>query len=390
MHLSVIAKLLIFIVPLFAVSLSQATTTTLDELIPVLEHVVKLQTKFLAAKDVQVTRIDSGSALKKGSSGKRVLQLNTRLSELGFLNGKIDDQFSAETEAAVRAFQESVGLVVDNVVDHQTRFNLNLSEQEKIDILRAQFEDMERFFKSNQDQRFIVINIPAYTLRAYEGGKRVLESRVVVGSAARQTPLMKTNLTAIVFNPSWSPPKTILAKDIFRSGELQPKTVSRLGLKLVDAKGKTVDLDEAQVTTQSDLADGGYRFMQPPGDRNALGRLKFDLDNPHNVYLHDTNHRELFERQSRALSSGCIRVERFRELASWLTGKSVDELDKELLDRRTRRLNVDKVPVYTVYWTAEAKQGKMVFSRDVYERIRLSRKAALTETGAKKKLTANP
>ncbi|OQA33243.1 MAG: murein L,D-transpeptidase [Betaproteobacteria bacterium ADurb.Bin341] len=343
-------------------------------MIPVLEEIIKLQGKLLAAPAVPITRVEAGPALKLGSSGKRVLQLQTRLSELGHFAGQPGDQFGPETESAVRAFQEGVGLIVDGVVDHQTRFNLNLSDQEKLDILRCQLEDMERFSKANQDERYIVVNIPAYTLRAYESGVPVVESRVIVGNAVRQTPLMKSHLTGLVFNPPWSPPKTILAKDIFRNGEIQPKTVSRLGLKLIDAKGKTVEMDEAQIATQDDLAEGGYRFMQPPGDKNALGLLKFDLDNPYNVYLHDTNHRELFERQSRAFSSGCIRVERFRELAVWLTGKPAAEVDRELLDRRTRRLDVEKVPVHTVYWIADVRQGKLVFSRDIYERVRLQRK----------------
>lgn len=344
------------------------------EMIPVLEEIIKLQGKLLAAPGASITRVEAGPALKLGSSGKRVVQLHARLSELGYSFAGPGDQFGAETEAAVRAFQERAGLVVDGVVDHQTRFNLNLSDQEKLDILRRQLEDMERFAKANQDERYIVVNIPAYTLRAYEAGVPVVESRVIVGNAARQTPLMKSHLTGIVFNPPWSPPKTILAKDIFRNGEIQPKTVSRLGLKLIDADGKTVEMDEALIATQADLVEGGYRFMQPPGDRNALGLLKFDLDNPYNVYLHDTNHRELFERQSRAFSSGCIRVERFRELAAWLTGKPMAEVDRELLDRRTRRLNVEKVPVHTVYWIAEARQGKLNFSRDIYERVRLQRR----------------
>lgn len=124
--------------------------------------------------------------------------------------------------------------------------------------------------------------------------------------------------------------------------------------------------------------------MQPSGERNALGRLKFDLDNPHSIYMHDTNHRELFGRQSRALSSGCIRVDNFRELAAWVSGKSVAEIDQELLNRRTRRLDVERIPVYIVYWIASVNQGRLVFNRDVYGRVRLGRKAADASSPVKK------
>lgn len=173
-------------------------------------------------------------------------------------------------------------------------------------------------------------------------------------------------MTGIVLNPAWSPPPTILAKDIFHSGEVDLRTVSKLGLQLVDGRGQPVPL--AQVATQGDFSDSGYRFVQPPGERNALGRLKFDLDNPFSVYMHDTNHRELFARNSRALSSGCIRVERFRELAAWVLGED-GRIERELLDRRTRRLLTERLLVHTVYWLAEVVDGKVIFHRDIYERF---------------------
>lgn len=360
-----------------------------DEMMPLLEESIKLQKKLLAKPEAPITRLEQGPALKSGSAGARVLKLNTRLAELGYLTGKFDDKFGHETEAAVRAFQAAAGLVVDGVVDHQTRFSLNLSDQEKVEILRAQLEEMERFYKANEDKRYIIVNVPGYTLRAYDDNKKVLESKVVVGGVGRQTPLMKTNLTALIYHPTWSPPKTILAKDIFKDGELSQKAVARMGLKLIDAEGKSVDMKETQITTPDDLKNGGYRFMQPAGERNALGLLKFHLDNRHDIYMHDTNHRELFVRQSRAMSSGCIRVDSFRELAAWVTGKTPAEIEKELLNRRTRRLEVDKIPVYIVYRIADMNGGKVVFNRDIYSRIRLP-KRVLAAPSEKKKLSAAP
>lgn len=359
-----------------------------DETMVVLEHIVRLQGPLLQAPPVEVGRIGPGPALKPGSTGKRVLQLNTRLAELKLLTEPFADQFSASTEMAVRQFQLQSGLVVDGIVDHQTRFNLNLSDEEKLRVLRHQLADMERFIKENQDARFILVNIPAFSLHAYEGGKRVVSSRVIVGTPARQTPMMKTYLTGMVFHPTWSPPRTILNHDIFRSGEIQPKTVSRLGLTLLDTEGKPVAMDGVQLTTPDDLVSGGYRFMQPAGEKNALGLLRFDLENPFDIYLHDTNRRDLFNRQSRALSSGCIRVERFRELAAWVTGQSVEEIDLALQKRRTRRLAVEKIPVHIVYWTAEVNQESLVFNRDVYDRLRLPTKAA--EVRRQKEKTGRP
>lgn len=338
------------------------------ELIPILETLVSLSSRELASPQLRLTRIDAGAALRKGAKGKRVAQLKTRLSELGYKTESAGEHFDAETDDAVRAFQDSAGIAVDGIVDEHTRFNLNLSNRDKIDLLRNQFGEMESFFARNAGDRYVLVNVPAFSLRAFENGRRVVESRVIVGSPARQTPMMKTSLTGIVLNPPWAPPPTILAKDIFRSGELDLKTVGRLGLKLVDARGQAVPVDS--IRTQSDLSDGDYRFFQPPSERNALGRLKFDLDNPLGIYLHDTNHRDYFSKNLRALSSGCVRVERFHELAAWLLGRKAADVEKELQDRRTRRLEIEKTPVHMVYWLAEMTGGKMVFHRDIYGRLK--------------------
>jgi murein L,D-transpeptidase YcbB/YkuD len=335
------------------------------ELVPVLEALVNLNARVMTAPKASITRVDSGSALKKGSKGKRAAQLNQRLAELGYPTTAGAEHFDQQTDVAVRAFQSAMGGVVDGIVDEHTLFNLNLSDREKIAILRGQFAEMERLFAENEGRRFVVVNVPAYKLAAFEEGRRVVESRIIVGKPVRQTPMMKTALTGIVFNPTWSPPPTILAKDIFRAGEIDLRTVGKLGLKLIDERGQAASLDS--VVAQGDFAEMGYRFIQPAGDRNALGRLKFDLDNPLSIYLHDTNHRELFDRNTRALSSGCIRVDRFRELAAWVLGAARD-VDRELQDRRTRRTSVEHLPVYTVYWLADVTGDKVVFHRDIYGR----------------------
>lgn len=346
---------------------AQASTA---ELTPILETLVELNGELLRAPETALAHVDAGVPLKMGARGKRVAQLKQRLQQLGYATGAAPDLFDAPTDAAVRAFQAKMGGTVDGIVDEHTRFNLNLSLRDKIALLRAQFAEMETLFADHAARRFVVVNLPAYRLYAFDGERRALESRVVVGQPARPTPLMKTALTGIVVNPAWSPPPTILAKDIFRSGEIDPRTVSKLGLQLIDGHGQPVPL--AQAATPGDLADGGYRFVQAPGERNALGRLKFDLDNPFSVYMHDTNHRELFAKSSRALSSGCIRVERFRELAGWVLGEN-SRIERELADRRTRRLPAERLPVHTVYWLAEVVNGKVIFHRDIYGRFAAAR-----------------
>ncbi len=335
-----------------------------DELIPILEESVRLRSSLIKSPEQSITRIGGAGALKLGAKGQRVEQLNRRLMELGYLTAPTDGTFSDKTEQAVRAFQADVGIEVDGVVDTVTGFNLNLSARDKLRLIDAQFDEMERFFSESAGQRFVVINLPAFTLRAFADGQRPFESRVVVGQPGRQTPLMKTHMTGIIFHPGWSPPPTILDKDIFRNGGVDTRAVKRLGLQLVDEHGKAVPLDS--IDDKSDYAAGDYRFYQPSGDRNALGILKFDLDNPFNVYLHDTNHRDLFAKGTRALSSGCIRVDRFRELAAWALEQTVGDIERQLADKRTRRMSIDAIPVYTVYWQAEPTGKRIVYHPDIY------------------------
>ena len=335
-----------------------------DELIPILEESVRLRSSLIKLPEQTVTRIEGAGALKLGAKGKRAEQLNRRLVELAYLAEPAESTFSDRTEQAVRAFQSAAGIEVDGIVDEVTRFNLNLSARDKLHLIDAQFREMEQFFNENAGQRFVVINLPAFTLRAFSEGQRPFESRVVVGQPGRQTPLMKTRLTGVIFHPGWSPPPTILDKDIFRNGGVDARAVKRLGLRLVDEGGKTVPLES--IADKSDYAAGDYRFYQPSGDRNALGILKFDLDNPFNVYLHDTNHRDLFAKGTRALSSGCVRVDRFRELAAWTLGQTTADVDRQLGDKRTRRLSIAPIPVYTVYWQAESTGKRIVYHPDIY------------------------
>jgi murein L,D-transpeptidase YcbB/YkuD len=352
---------LCLVTALLAPALASASS---DELIPLLEESLRLRLSLMYAPEAPITRIQGSGLMKRGSSGRRVEQLNRRLAELGWATAENGNEFTESTEEAVRAYQEKAGIEVDGLVDEATRFNLNLSNSDKLRLLDAQFQEMERFFKDNATRRYVVVNLPAFTLKAFENEQPVLSSRVVVGQPARATPLMKTNMTGIVLHPGWSPPPTILDQDIFRNGEVNARAIKRMGLQLLDDKGKAIPLET--ITSKDDFAAGAYRFHQPSGDGNALGELKFVLDNRFDIYLHDTNHRDLFVKGMRARSSGCIRVESFRELAAWVLSQPLEEVNRQLKDQRTRRLPIETLPVHTVYWQVEAAGKRIIYHPDIY------------------------
>ena len=212
--------------------------------------------------------------------------------------------------------------------------------------------------------KFILVNIPNFTLYAYEDGKLVLTSKVITGRDQRKTPLLTSKLYAIKFNPDWTVPPGIVKGDIIpklKKGKYQWFTEH--GVVAVAADGTFID---PTTITYEDYQANLYKWYQPSGDDNALGVMKFELDNEKNIYLHDTNQRKLFARNSRAFSSGCIRVESFRELASWLTGKPLEVIDGELAKGKTFTMRVPKVTVKIAYLLAMPEGDRVNYFYDLY------------------------
>lgn len=205
---------------------------------------------------------------------------------------------------------------------------------------------------SNAD-RFIVVNIPSQMLRAFENGREVLRTPVIVGAPESQTPEMVTDIHSLVFWPSWTVPPR---------GRIERKYTSLI------KEGKADLLSENGIKW-SRRSDGTYQFSQPPGEGNALGKVKFDMFSPTHVYLHDTNRPDLFNKARRALSNGCVRVKNYQQLAAWLMGGTPEEFYSELYSRNsTRRISVNPVKVHIVYETKEVIDGKEVEWEDIYKK----------------------
>jgi murein L,D-transpeptidase YcbB/YkuD len=315
-----------------------------------------------AEKSARPLRVDDGPALRLGVSGPRVRQLRARLAQLGYATPP-DGAFDGALAASVRAFQRQHGLKPDGIVERQTLFNLNLDDTQRLHILQSQLDDVETIERREGANRYLVVNIPAFTLHAFEDGREVLESRVIVGRPDRPTPIMLARVVGVKFNPSWVPPPTIVKRDIFKDGSLDGDYLASHGLLLLDNGGRVTT---PAGLTQAEVARGGYRFYQPPGDRNALGKLKFELADTPSVYLHDTNQRNLFQRENRSFSSGCVRVERYLELAAWVLRQDEKDIAKSIQRHGTRYVKSDPIPIYFVYWLADVVDGQVVFFDDVY------------------------
>ena len=171
--------------------------------------------------------------------------------------------------------------------------------------------------------KFILVNVPSFELIAFQDGMPVLRSRVVVGKPAAPTPELMASLTAIQFNPSWTP---------------TPNMIRNEGLHYI-----------------------------PPGPQNPLGRIMFDMDDDEYIYLHDTNEKLLFKREQRALSHGCVRVEQARTLAAWALGVSEEEIDSMSSQGTYSVPLTENIPVSLVYHTRFPDEaGQLVSYPDIY------------------------
>lgn len=311
-------------------------------------------------------------ALKKGSKGEQVEIFCQALATRGFLPecAKGDAVFGKEMEKAARAAQRSYGLVVDGIADAQLYNALRMSAGERagrIEALIQEWRAIERHAASVGASRYIVVNIPSFEAKAVGAGEIQMETPVVVGRADRQTPVGMMSLRSLKFNPDWRPPTSILKRDVYPRMKSGGSWIDKHGLELQDSEGNRVNWRGLSV---SDLRENGYRFVQPPGPSNALGRMKFETDSKEDIYLHDTNEPALFNQAMRAKSSGCVRVKEWMDLASWAAAEKAESLEKKLDKDKTFYQKIDRIPVYVTYQLADFQKGKSTVYPDVYKRFK--------------------
>lgn len=214
----------------------------------------------------------------------------------------------------------------------------------------------------------IFVNIPSYQLNYFRDGQLVLHSRVIVGKNERRTPVMQSKLSNVVVNPPWNAPTRLINEDIIPKVKRDPSYLERNGYSIIDSRGNVVNpysIDWANMG-----AKFPYRLRQKAGDNSALGRYKFNMPSSDAIYLHDTPNRGLFGKEGRALSSGCVRVEKSDALATILLKESgwTDSRKQKVLDsQKTTSVNVSSDnPVYLYYVTAWVEKGKLHKLKDIY------------------------
>jgi murein L,D-transpeptidase YcbB/YkuD len=283
--------------------------------------------------------------------------------------------FDADVAAAAKIFQQRMGLIDDAVVGKTTQTELNVPIAQRIRQLRVSL-DRGRVLLHDLPGEFIIVNVSGYSIALVRGEQIVWEARAQVGKPYRQTPVFRSDITYLVFNPTWTVPPGIIEKDILPDARRDPNAITRRGLKVIDRSGSEIN---PSTVDWSRFKSGHipYTLRQDPGPQNALGRVKFMFPNEYHVYLHDTPSKSLFDREERTFSSGCVRVERATELAELLlenqAGWDKTAIANTLAKGQIQNVTLKrKTPVLLTYWTAwvDAKE-RLNFRRDIYGRDEL-------------------
>jgi murein L,D-transpeptidase YcbB/YkuD len=285
-------------------------------------------------------------------------------AKLNITENADDTHYDAKVADAVRKFQANNDLKATGILDNATVRALNGPKSDRqIDIVRANMErwrwlPRELGAKALGDA-YVILNIPDYTLKLMHNGKQVWTTRVVVGKpGTHATPLLTETMKFITVNPTWNVPPSIIYNEYLPALAQDPTVLDRMGLKLARA------------------ADGSVRISQPPGEANALGRIRFNFPNKFLVYQHDTPDKNLFAKEERAFSHGCMRVQNPDQYAANLLSIALPkegytpEKIKGLYGRGELNINFPTpIPVNITYQTAFVDDaGKLEFRKDIYGR----------------------
>lgn len=280
--------------------------------------------------------------------------------------------YDATLEAAVNAFQARHGLTPDGVVGPGTRQALDVPVAARIDQIRVNLE-RGRWTLHEIHGDFVLVDVAGFYVSYFRHDEPVWTSRVVVGRDQRETPVFRSTITYVVFNPTWTIPPGILVKDKLPELKRNPGALARMHIRVLDGSGREVDPHSIDWSRYGAKRLPPYQFRQDPGPDNALGLVKIMFPNPYLVYLHDSPSKSLYERDQRTFSSGCIRVQQAMELARLVLDDpawDASAIDAVVAQGETRTVNLKQpMPVLILYWTAQPRpDGQVIFRSDVYGR----------------------
>jgi L,D-transpeptidase YcbB len=311
------------------------------------------------------------ATLRPGDTGAAVVALRNRLIAMGFMERSVTATYDATLQAAVQKFQEYNGLTPDGVAGGSTIVELNRPIEDRLQSVIVAME-RERWLNIPRGERHIWVNLTDFTAKIIDNDIVTFETRSVIGanSSDRQSPEFSDLMEFMVINPSWYVPRSIIVNEYLPRLQADAGAVSHL--QVVASNGQVVN--RANGFSQYSASSFPFSMRQPPGPSNALGSVKFMFPNRYNIYLHDTPAQNLFAREVRAFSHGCIRLDDPHDFAYALLAKQtsdpVEFFQSRLRTGQETRVDLETpVPVHLDYRTAFTNvDGSLQYRRDIYGR----------------------
>ena len=291
--------------------------------------------------------------LKKGKSSSSVIQMKKRLQLTGDMAADTTALFSNELEAGIKKFQVRYGYKPTGILTDGLIKDMNVPVTNRIELILLNMGRMQ-WMVSEPKGEMIVVNIPEFILHYKDGASTVFEMPVVVGKEGHNTMMFTGNLNQVVFSPYWNLPESIVKKEILPDIEKNSNYLAEHNMEITGHE------------------DGLPVIRQLPGGDNSLGRVKFLFPNSFNIYFHDTPAKELFNRDKRAYSHGCIRLSDPVKMANYLLKDdkkwTPEKIDSAMNSEKEKYVKLDKpVPVLITYYTAWVDdKGLLHFADDIY------------------------
>jgi murein L,D-transpeptidase YcbB/YkuD len=355
----------------------------------------KLQKALLRHRELaqqgEWTPLKVNGLVKPGESSDSIPLIRNRLAQLAQLDRNevvthADANMPAEQAAMydealqtkIEAIQERYHIKVDGVIGPQTVDVLNLSLAQRIRQIELAMERW-RWLPESLGEQYVFVNLAGFYAKGYRNGAEVIHTPIIVGKVAHETPAFSSHIENVKFYPDWTVPSSIAKRYLLDKVQRNPAAIHQLGYELY-RDGQRVSWSNVNVNALSKSDFPPYRFRQKPGAKNALGLVRFSIDNPYAIFLHDTPNDALFDKNQRTFSSGCIRVAKPEALAQFVTAQNAavrpNQITQMFEDGRsggTLQTNIvplnQPMPVHITYMTAWVdNDGVTQFAPDIYGR----------------------
>ncbi len=354
-----------------------------SDIIPYLNSLIPMENRYRKLVDIlkdyktmeKFPQIDyTNEVYQLGDSDGDIKDIKMRLQISGDFpkNGEISRKFDQDLYNAVIKYQKRYNLEVSGKIDKVMVYYLNLPIKANIQQTIVNLDKCKLYPKSYENE-YVEVNIPDFNLRYYRNGSLLYKSGVVVGRIDRPTPIFDHHITQMVLNPTWTIPDNLIKRDLIKAIKEHPEYLKEknihayLGDKEVDISSS--DLEGYEVGSSKKVP---YRFVQFPGDDNALGRIKFVFPNKYDVYLHDTDNKSLLEHRYKIYSSGCMRLDKPFDLMNILLSRtngsySQSKIDQILATMQPTTISLSNpIPIHLVYFTVYKEDGLAYFRNDIY------------------------